>query len=148
MTDKAKCKLCSTIIEISEDIQGIKICSCGEIGLGKALGKLTLIANDFKNIIRIDDDGKEYETRISERRANKESSPEIPDSSNAEKDAKGSDMGDTDISPLKPDRESIIEILEAMIQTIEGMPQHARLAPITHADYAWVLGVIVQGLKI
>lgn len=52
-----------------------------------------------------------------------------------------------DISPPKPDRERLLQILDEMILTVDNLPQHAKLQPITHYDYETLLVFLRAILK-
>jgi hypothetical protein len=58
MRNRAKCKLCGDILE-SFHVHDYVTCKCGEIGIDGGLQYAKCSARDWKNFIRIDDNGHE-----------------------------------------------------------------------------------------
>jgi len=71
MRNRAKCKLCGDIIESFHRHDLIE-CSCGEISIEGGLDYFKASARDFKNFLRIDDEGKEIEVKLVEEMEEKE----------------------------------------------------------------------------
>ena len=65
MIYRAKCKLCAEIIE-TEGLE--KFCSCGEISIGGNQDPARCSARDFKNFVRVDDEGNEIEVTYQEKK--------------------------------------------------------------------------------
>ncbi len=110
MKNRAKCKLCESIIESFHSTDYVS-CKCGEISVdgGEAL---RCFANDFNNFLRIDDDGNEVIVLIKDHGSNAEVIP---------------------VTITK--KQDLIKELEEMIKSIEKLPRHAMDSPITHADF-------------
>jgi hypothetical protein len=45
----------------------------------------------------------------------------------------------------KPSREELIDMLEATIDNIEKLPNHAMYEPITHADF-WAALILIKSI--
>lgn len=56
MRNRAKCKLCDSVIE-SFTMTDYVECKCGEIGIAGGADKLITSATDYANFLRIEDDG-------------------------------------------------------------------------------------------
>ncbi len=111
MRNRAKCKLCNEIIESFHSTDYVQ-CKCGEIIVDGGLS-YKCAANNWKNFLRIDDEGNEIIVQIEELTKN------------------------DDVNPLynsKPTRDELIKQLHAMMEGIEKLPQHAMNVPITHYD--------------
>lgn len=114
MKNRAKCKKCNDIIESEGNYIS---CKCGEIALD-AGDKMRCFANDWDNLVRIDNEGNEI----------------IPVIKN-------------DMLKEKPDKQELIKVLEEMIKNIEELPSTAMLNPITHYDYVSGLLLMLQLFK-
>ncbi len=109
MKNRAKCKLCQSIIESFHSTDYVS-CKCGEISVdgGEAL---KCAANDWKNFVRVDDNGSEIMVKIKE------------------------DVNPLDIQELpKPTKRELLNMLEEMAKNIENLPQAAMLSPVNHYD--------------
>lgn len=108
MKNRAKCKLCQSIIESFHPSDYV-MCKCGEIAVDGG-DALRCIARDWDNFLRVDDEGNEIIVKID----------------------------GVDVKPLynegKPTREDLIKMLDEMIKNIEALPSHAMSAPVTHYD--------------
>lgn len=111
MRNRAKCRLCKTIIESIANTDYVS-CACGEIAVSGGLQKLQCFANDFKNFMRVDEDGNEIVVTVKDKE-------EMPTSSPSQ----------------KPSKEELLNMLDELRIRIEGLPQEAMLTPITHADF-------------
>lgn len=109
MKNKAKCKLCEDIIE-SFHSTDLVMCSCGEISVDGG-DSMKCSANDFKNFLRIDEEGKEVEVSVIEREKHS--------------------------LPLK--REDKLTILNDMIASFENLPEHGLQQHATNYDILSVL---------
>ncbi len=120
MRNRAKCKKCASVIE-SFHSTDLVYCKCGEIGVDGG-DALRCYAVDWDNFIRVDDFNNEIKVKIKE-----EKQQEI------------------DISPLKPDREQLLGMLNEMIKSIENLPPQAMNTYVTQYDlYSFML--IVQSI--
>jgi hypothetical protein len=125
MRNRAKCKKCSDIIE-SFHRNDYVLCSCGEIAVEGGNDFFKVMAKDFSNFIRLDDDDKEIPIKVIE----KPSLNPIPE------------MPNPDVKPLdnpiltKKDK---LDALDEMIKSYEGLPEHAKSQPCTHYDVLSVL---------
>lgn len=111
MKNRAKCRLCQTIIESFHSSDYVS-CKCGEISIDGGNDRLYCGAKDFANFMRVDDEGNEIAVKIVEKTEEAETPTETP----------------------RPTRKEKIEMLEAMIKNIEGLPQHAMSSSINHYD--------------
>ena len=114
MRNRAKCNLCKTIIESIANTDYVS-CVCGEIAISGGTQQLQCFANDFKNFLRIDDEGKEITVIVKEK-----------------------EQKEMEISS-KPSRKELLEMLDELRTRIEGLPQEALFAPVTHADFISLL---------
>jgi hypothetical protein len=48
---------------------------------------------------------------------------------------------------VKLNRKEMQERLENMIETIDNLPIHAKMSPITHYDYVWLLSLLSSLLQ-
>ncbi len=115
MKNRAKCKLCNSIIESFHSTDYVT-CKCGEIAVDEGEGMICF-ARDFKNFVRVDDNGNEILVKI------QDEFDEI--------------MKNVPASPSEKltKKEDLINELDELIKGIERLPQQAMLSPITHADF-------------
>lgn len=115
MKNRAKCKLCSSIVE-SFHFTDYVICKCGEIGVSEGIS-MKCYAKNYDNFLRVDDEGNEIQVKTISK---KEEKIEME-------------------SPLlsKKDR---IDMLDSMIKNFESLPQHVMTSPVNHYDlYSFML---------
>ena len=112
MRNRAKCKLCKTVIESVTTADYI-MCACGEIAVSGGLSEYQAFANDYANFVRLDEEGKEVPVKYIDKRA-----PEKTDSDQL----------------AKPTRKELLDELNVMIQNIEKLPPHALSQSPTHYD--------------
>jgi hypothetical protein len=117
MNNRAKCKLCKKIIESFHSTDYV-MCDCGEIAVDGGAA-MRCIARDFKNFLRVDDEGNEIVVTVKE---NKEDASEDK-------------------------KHSILSCLEEMIAHTEGLPSHVLLQPVTHYDHLSLMILIQSFLK-
>lgn len=129
MRNRAKCKLCQSIIE-SYHRHDYVTCKCGEISVDGGLEYFKCSANDFSNFIRIDDEGNEIIVTIKDKSTSEQSS--LP----KEKSLSS-----------KPSREDLLNMLEEMVKSYEALPEYVMLTPITHADYVAGLLLLLSLLR-
>ncbi len=125
MRNRAKCKLCSEILE-SFALGDYVECKCGEIAIAGGHDKLVTWAKDYANFLRVDDDGFEVAVKYDAAKDNNQVKDEI-------------------IS--RPTRTEMIDMLDEMAKNIERLPQHAMLQPITHADHYSLILLLVALLR-
>jgi hypothetical protein len=124
MKNRAKCKLCSDIIESFHDQDYVE-CKCETIAVwgGQAL---FCSSSNWSNFLRVDDQGNEIVVTIKEM---------------------SSDVKPLDMPRSKPDKKELLGMLNEMIKNIDNLPQHAATAPITHYDFASALLLISELFK-
>jgi hypothetical protein len=126
MKNKAKCKLCKSVIESFHHTDFVP-CACGEIAVDGG-DSLKCYANDFSNFLRIDDNGNEVEVVV-----------------------KSSDINAAKQQPehysSTPNRRELIEQLAMMAENIEKLPPHALANPISHYDFFSLLALLTAILR-
>lgn len=127
MRNRAKCKLCEDIIESIEWDDWI-MCSCESIAIGGGDKAFHTTATDYNNFLRIDDDGNEIPVTYVE---NKPQTEEISDNSEQ-------------CPENKLTRAQKVDMLKAISDSIENLPQHAMQTPITHYDYNSLLLLLIS----
>ncbi len=130
MKNRAKCKLCSDIIESFHRYDYVT-CKCGEISVDGGNDYLRCAAKDWNNFLRIDNEGNIVIPKITEKES------EI-NSSEQEESPK----------PEALSKKKILDSIEHIISTIEGLPSHAMSTPITHYDYVSLLFILSSMLKL
>jgi len=121
MKNRAKCKLCNTIIESFHDLD-LVLCKCGEISVSSG-NAMRCGANDWANFVRVDDLGNEIVVKVQD------------------------DVNPLDIPKSKPGIKELHQMLNEMIKNIETLPQHAAIQPITHYDFASALLLVSELFK-
>jgi len=121
MKNRAKCKLCGSVIESFHDTDYV-VCECGHISVDGG-ESMRCAALDFSNFIRLDDDGNEITVKILE------------------------NTGQTKDQEKKLSRNELIDVLEEMTKSIERMPAGAMTAPVTHYDHYALLLLLVSILR-
>lgn len=111
MRNRAKCRLCQSIIE-SFHKEDYVACKCGEISISGGVYQYDCGAKDFQNFLRIDDDGNEIVVKV-------------------EQNAKPKND--------KPSKKDLLDSLDHMIESIERLPDNAKAHPINHYDLASAL---------
>ncbi len=128
MKHRAKCKLCSGIIQVAND-KDVFSCPCGEISMDYIHGCLHAnVKQNPSNLIILDDEGNEI----------------IPKKGTACPIIDGHTPDE--LPPAKhfpePSRDELIDMLNEMRKSIDNLPQHAQLAPVTHSDLSALLAVL------
>lgn len=120
MRNRAKCKLCQSIIESFHSTDYVE-CKCGHIAVdgGEAM---RCAAIDFNNFLRIDDEGNEIIVK-----------------ENA--------LANFSSRSSKPTKQELFDELDQMIKSYERLPQHAMHAPVTHADLCSALLLVSAVLR-
>lgn len=116
MKNRAKCKLCNSIIESFHRYDHVS-CKCGEISIDGGNEQLICLAKDFKNFLRVDDDGNEIIVTVK-------------------------DPLSVDEIPTRPTKKDLMDELERLIESIEKMPDGAKFHPINHYDFCSSLVLI------
>lgn len=112
MKNRAKCKLCSSIIESFHSYDYV-ICKCGAIGVSGG-DLMHCSALDWKNFMRVDDQGNEIIVTVKD--------------------------GSEDATPTsKPSKKELIAMLDEMAKNIERLPENAMTTAINHYDYLSLL---------
>lgn len=119
MRNRAKCRLCNDIIESIHSGDYVS-CKCGEISIDGGNMHYKVAAKDFKNFLRIDDEGKEVEVTVEDETA-------------------------TVIEPVT--KEDLIQMLDEMCKRFESLPVDALYAPVTHADFSSLLILLTAILR-
>ncbi len=122
MKNKAKCKLCSTIIESFHSTDYV-MCNCGEIAVDGGSG-LKCYAKNWDNFLRLDDNGNEIIVTSEET---------LPKS-----------LLD---NQSKPTKKELIDMLDEMVKNIERLPENAMSTPITHYDFVSLLLLLSSILR-
>lgn len=117
MKNIAKCKLCQSILESFHD-QDYVSCKCGEIAIDGGTSKLLCYAKDFKNFLRIDDQGNEIIVKV------------VDDNAKPTEEAQDNP---------KPTIRDMLVMLDDMIANIERLPEHAMTTPVNHYDLSSAL---------
>jgi len=112
MKNRAKCRLCGTIIESFHYYDYVE-CKCGEISVcgGPECYQTGSKDPSYINFIRVDDEGNEFVVKVS----------------GTHDEPKGEE-------PPKLTRSDYLKMLDDMIKNIENLPSHAMQTPITHYD--------------
>jgi len=122
MVHRAKCKLCSSIIQ-SKQIHDLVVCECGEISVDGGFDYFhASVKSDTNNLLIVDDEGNE----IVPTRTKEETIMEV--------------SGET----KKPSKKDLMDMLDSMRQNIEAMPPAALYSPITHADFCSLMMLLSE----
>jgi len=114
--NRAKCRLCSEVIEslFDEDYQ---ICKCAEIAITGGKSCYKAMAKNWENFLRIDDNGTEIQVTVLE----KDSDPGI--------------QTKQDKNPIQPlSKEDRIAMLDEEIKMYESLPEPALYQSATQYD--------------
>ena len=128
MKNRAKCKLCGSVIE-SVALMDYIACDCGEIAIAGGAYELLTYAKDFTNFLRVDDLGNEIVVQYKE---------QISSSDQDEK---------PDEPKERMTREECLYMLDHLIKNIEDLPDHVKMSPINHYDLISFMLVISNILK-
>jgi len=120
MKNRAKCKLCNSIIE-SFHKNDYVTCACGEISVDGGQDYFKVRANDYNNFLRVDDEGNEIVVTVKEKKEDEAS-----------------------LVQKKPSKKELLEMIDEMIKSFERLPQHALLTPINHSDFISLLMLLAS----
>lgn len=123
MKNRAKCKLCQSIIESFHEFDEVT-CKCGEISISGGSVKFKTSAKNYDNFLRVDDEGNTITVKLQDQ-TEEIKKEEIP----------------------PPTKEELIEMLDTMAENIAKLPQNALSLPITHYDHYSALLLISTILK-
>ena len=121
MKNRAKCKVCLSVLESFHTYDYVA-CKCGEISISGGNDRLECSAKDWKNFLRIDENGHEIMVKVQ----GEDGSPQLP--------------------AIMSENEKI-EMLEAMIKNIENLPQAAMYQPVNQYDLFSFMVIILAILK-
>ena len=128
MRNRAKCKLCNTIIE-SKGKNDYTQCQCGEIAIDGGRDCYRSHCKSWDNFLRIDDDGNEIPVQVQDKECN------------------NSDCQSSNINYHKPTKKELIEMLDEMNKSFDNLPNHARFNFVTQCDLNAALLLIAQIFK-
>lgn len=123
MINRAKCRLCCTIIE-SHLPDEIVYCKCAEIAVCDGAA-MRMWANRIENFLRVDDIGNEIKV------------------SYEQKSAEGQQHKDGDQGSHRPTKEELIDSVEYAIKALDEMPSHH----VTSKDLANCMLMLINILK-
>ena len=127
MRNRAKCKLCGDVIE-SYHATDYVICKCDQIAVFEG-DSMRCAAKEWKNFVRVDDEGNEIIPMIKRNNA----IPEIePSKYNIEDNL---------------DAKQAIQPLLDMIESYERLPEHAMQLQVTNYDMLSVLKMLLSLLS-
>lgn len=125
MRNRAKCKLCNSIIE-SYSLEDYVTCSCGEIAITGGNSKYYVSAKEYSNFLRVDDEGNEIIVTV---KHEDESYPPKEEESIIDK------------------RRLSLDMLYAMAKSYDNLPPQALQLPASNADLASALFIIYSILN-
>lgn len=119
MKNRAKCKLCQSIIQSFHTYDYVS-CKCGEISIDGGDEVLRVYAKNWENFLRIDDEGNEIVVKVEEE--------------------------NTNVKPLyieeKPTRQYLLKMLEDMENQINTLPPEAMNISVNHHDFSALLTLL------
>lgn len=119
MRNRAKCKLCESIIESFHNHDYVT-CKCGEISVDGGTSYYKASAIDWRNFLRVDDEGNEIIVSVIEKEGTQQEHKEVE-------------------KPPKPTYEDLLKMLDNMIKSYEELPPAALYSNINHYDLLSVL---------
>lgn len=127
MKNRAKCKLCSSIIESLHNTDYVT-CKCGHISVYGGPSLMQCGAENWDNFLRVDDNGNEIVVKVKD---NREELYRLSEPINE-----------------RPTKQDLINVLDDMIAKIDTLPQHTMTAPINHYDYSALLMLLSSIFKV
>lgn len=112
----AKCRLCNVIINAIEN--DYITCKCGEISLDMTNKKLKLIAREWENFLRVDENGNEIVVKVEESVSSAKPLPE---------------------GISRPNKDELLGMLNMMIKNLEDLPPQGLSTYVTNYDLLSVL---------
>ena len=119
LRNRAKCKLCGDILE-SFHRHDYVTCTCGEIGIDGGMDYFKCNAKDWKNFLRIDNEGNEITPRIVEEAPKEEE------------------------KPIELSIDTKIDMLKNMVEIFRTLPDHERYAYLTQQDFYASLSLVLE----
>ena len=145
MRNRAKCKKCLSVIESFHQFDYVE-CKCKAIGITGGNVTYSVLAHDFADVLRVDDNDQEVTVTVVEKdEDNRADRPNNENTGNNTVDADMDTPSNGNESAImdnrqNPSREDLLKELGFMIKNIEELPQHVMLQPITHYDlYSFML---------
>ena len=123
MKNRAKCRLCQSVIESFHDTDYV-FCKCTEIYVDGGTA-MRCGANDWNNFLRVDELGNVVVVKVEDELV------------------KPLDIA----AVLKPTKEDLIRMLQDMADNIEKMPSEAMRAPISHFDHWSLILLLISILQ-
>lgn len=145
MRNRAKCKLCSDILESFHRYDYVS-CRCGEISIDGGQDLFRCASKDWNNFLRVDDNGNEITIKVIEKndkdnRFNAEGTCVNPTNDTSVSSQYNSDipkLDDNQDSPLT--KQELLKELDMMIKNIEDLPDVAMRTYVNHYDlYSFML---------
>ena len=131
MRNRAKCKLCKSIIE-SKSTYDCVYCACGEISIDGGLDyRHASVKSDIGNLICLDDEGNEIIPKYS--------NPTSAEPVILNEIKKWVDVPE-EINTSST--RELLTMLDAMVHNIESLPPDARQSPVSHSDLAAALSLV------
>lgn len=123
MRNRAKCKLCESVIESFHRYDCVS-CKCGEISVDGGNEYFRCLAKNFENFLRLDDDDNVIVPKIVDK-----------------EEPKTEDVKQLDID-TKPSRKDMLEMLRAQAQAIEALPPAGLSSYVTNYDLLSLLWLL------
>lgn len=132
MRNRAKCKLCNTVVESFHEFD-LATCKCGEVAVYGGAQIPSVHCKKKENVILVDDNDNEI----------------MPSSLTEKPKENATDLAEE--PPKEVTKKELIEIYETMIKADANLPQQALHAPCTYADLyhfkLFLLDILKIGLK-
>lgn len=127
MKNRAKCKLCESVIESFHQYDYVT-CKCGEISIDGGQEYFRCSAKSWDNFLRVDDEDNIIIPKIKEK-----------------DDVKPLDIEPKEVAPLT--KEELIKMLEDMAKSIEQLPPDAMTTYVNQYDLMSLILVLVSIFK-
>lgn len=123
MKNRAKCKLCKSIIESLHNTDYVH-CACSHIAVYGGPGLMQCSAVDWANFLRVDDLGNEVVITV-----------------------KGDNSKPEELTS-KPEGKELLYMLDEMISSIDKLPERAKTGYITQTDFQTLLMLLSAYFKL
>lgn len=123
MRNRAKCRKCQDIIESFHSIDFVS-CRCGTIAIDGGTHKYKVYADDFSDIIRVDDLGNEIYIQVQD-----------------------SIIKNSEDPPTQS-KKDLLGLLEDAIKNMENWPSDALQTYVTHGDILGLLSILSRILRV
>ena len=133
MRNRAKCKLCASVIESHHRYDWVG-CQCGEITVSGGNDKYECSAKNWDNFLRVDDQDNVIVPKVV---------------SNDAKEAVKLQLSDNSVI-LQSNAISYAEklsMLKEMVKNLDDLPQEIMMQPINHYDFYSFVAVIISLLE-